>query len=76
MVPGKDLACCEWVCRLQDHGFLASGVFPLLGEDVLVANSGFLEGRAGAFPLMGRAESWPSGGQGHVRDQEVFRQPI
>ena len=55
----------DWICRLLDHGFLASGVCLLVGEAGLEACAGFLDGRAIACSVVGRAESW-SFGQGHV----------
>lgn len=61
------LLLVDWICRLLDHGFLASGVYLLVGKAGLEACAGFLMGGAGACPLMSRAGSWPSGAQGHVR---------
>ena len=53
----------------QDHSFLSSGVSPLVAEAGLETCAGFLERRASACPLVGRAGSWPSGGQGCVQRQ-------
>ena len=51
------------ILRLQDCGFLASGVCPLVGEVGLEARTGFLEGKASAYSLVGGLRSWPSGRQ-------------
>ena len=81
-----DSDLCLWTQfhRLQACSFLPSGVCPLVGEAGLEACAGFLVGGVSACPLVGRAVSWPSGGQGSVKghvlgwlwDQEVFRQPV
>ena len=63
---GSGLLWVGWVCRLQDHGSLESGVCPLGGETGLEASASFLEGGAGACPLVDGAGSWSSGGQLHV----------
>ena len=74
---GKDQACwwADHVQRLQDYGFLASGVCPLVGEAGLEVRADSLEGRARAQGILGLvpAHWWvelspgPSGGQGHVQ---------
>ena len=72
------------VPRLQDSGFLVSDVCSLLGKDGLGTVAGFLEGGAGACPLVGGSVSWASGGQGCVQwhglkwlwAQEDFSQPV
>ena len=46
---------------------LVSGVCPLVGEDDPGAWAGFLVEETGACPLVGRAGSCPSDGQGHVK---------
>ena len=51
------LVFADSVCRLQDCGFLASGVCPLMGEAGLEVCAGFLVGGARACPLMGGARS-------------------
>ena len=55
----------DWICRLLDHGFLASGVYLLVGKAGLEACAGFLDGRAIACSVVGGAESW-SFEQGHI----------
>ena len=55
-----------WVCRLQDCSFLESGICSLDDETGLGGSPTFLEGRAGAYPLVSGAGSWSSGGQHHV----------
>lgn len=48
----------------QAAGLWWSSVGPLQGEAGLEASGGFMGGRASACPLVGRAGSWSSGGQG------------
>ena len=60
------------VCGLLSTGCrvvvpLASGVCPLVGEVGQGACVGFLVGGTGAYVLVGRAGSSPSGGQCHIR---------
>ena len=55
----SDLLLAVSFCRLQDHSFLASGVYALVGEAGLEACAGLLARRAGACLLMGRARSQP-----------------
>ena len=50
-----------WGCIL-----LSSGFCPVVDEAGLETSTGFLLGRAATCPLMGRAESWSSAGEGHV----------
>ena len=63
---GTGLLLSGSVHRLQDYSFLAIGVCPVPSEADLEASAGFLVGKVGACPLMGRAGSWPCGGKGHV----------
>ena len=61
------------VCCLLSAGCrvvvpLASDVCPLVGEVCPGACARFLLGGTGACPLVGRAGSCPSGGQGHVKE--------
>ena len=60
---GSGLLWVDWVCRLWDCGFLVPGVCPLVSEADPEASSGFLDGRAGAWPLLGGTASQPSSGQ-------------
>ena len=62
LVPESVLA--DSVHRLLDCSSLASGGRGL--EADIEAGVGFLVGDASVFPLVGRAGSWPSGGQGHA----------
>lgn len=52
--------------KLIDCGFFVPDVCPTVDEACLKASAGSLEGRATACPLVGRAESQLSGGQGYV----------
>ena len=79
---GSDLHLGSWFHRLQVCSF--SCFCSLVGEAGLETCAGFLVGRAGACPLVDRAESLSSGGQCHVKGcvwrwlwtQEVIRQPV
>ena len=51
---------------LHNCSFLASNVFPIVGETGLEDNVSLLVGGTSTFPLVGGAGSWPSGGLGHV----------
>ena len=67
MVPGWGvLAVRGLVPQLWDRSFLAFVVCFLVSEAGLEVSAGFLDGMAFACPLMGWAESWPSGGQDHI----------
>ena len=55
-------------CKLPAFIFLASGACLLVFEGSLEIWAGFLVGEACPCPLVGGARSWPSGGQGHIKD--------
>lgn len=51
------------VARLRDHGFLASGFYPLVGKTGPEARACCLEDRDGACLVVCEAGSWPPSGQ-------------
>lgn len=63
----SDLCLQNQVCRLKDHCFLPSGVWPLVGKAGAEACAGFLVGGANTFPLMGGVVSWPLMGRAMSR---------
>ena len=54
------------VWKLQDHSFLISGGYSLMGEVALEVCEDFLMGGTSACPLVDGAGSWLSGGQNRL----------
>lgn len=71
LMPRKVLICVRrtWFCRLLVCRGFVSDVCPKVCEAGLDTFAGFLMGGTGAYPLVNRGESLPSGGQGCIKRQ-------